>query len=296
MVLAMYRTGYQSKGRLPRILILAGTLLICTPLAFASEHQFTDAEELLLRAVTIQDGVTTGLLKVVTIMPTGDVTYQGQQRPRLPLRIVQRLYADVDAAGPLSKLPVKSCNELPTHIRCISMASQRSSYHLNCPNQTDQRVLALNADIDQVLSVLGPPPPKQQPFYETPVLPSGMVQITMGATNGRKINATILPDGTVTQYGRVSPQKLPTALVSRFYVDLNKAMPLSRLPVVGCVKSTSFGSRCFIRFGTEISPDLDCPNQTDSRVIALTKDINEIMQFIHAAKRNELKSKPFIRF
>jgi hypothetical protein len=71
---------------------------------------------------------------------------------------------------------------------------------------------------------------------------------------------------------------IPTALVRRFYADLEAARPLSGLPKHGCMKSASFGSTLMIEFSGQSTPDLSCGDHGDARLKALIQDSGEIVK------------------
>ena len=77
--------------------------------------------------------------------------------------------------------------------------------------------------------------------------------------------------------------KLREHLCNQFMRDLKAAGPLSALPARHCMKSASFGSRLFIEFNGERSPDLSCPGQQDPRSDALQKDAQQILQAVQEA-------------
>ena len=85
------------------------------------------------------------------------------------------------------------------------------------------------------------------------------------------------PDATLERRDG-SKQKLTLAkdLCDRLMGDLKAAGPLNEFPAKHCMKSISFGSTLHIEYNGVRSPDLSCP-QTDSRLVALKKDANDIL-------------------
>ena len=73
-------------------------------------------------------------------------------------------------------------------------------------------------------------------------------------------------------------RKLPDALAKRLYSDLSAAKPISYLPNERCMKSASFGTKLTIEFGGQETPDLSCGGGDDSKLQALVRDANEIVE------------------
>ncbi|HKV38815.1 MAG TPA: hypothetical protein VJX67_06355 [Blastocatellia bacterium] len=76
-----------------------------------------------------------------------------------------------------------------------------------------------------------------------------------------------------------------TKLTTKLFEDLDQAAPLSRLPVVHCIKSASFGTTTVVSVGRERSPDLSCPG-ADHRMEALYKDVEAILGAIRSYSRH----------
>jgi hypothetical protein len=66
---------------------------------------------------------------------------------------------------------------------------------------------------------------------------------------------------------------------SKFFQDLNTAMPLTGLPVRHGMRSASFGTATFITYKGQRSPDLTFAS--DPRTVALKADIDSITKALH---------------
>ncbi|HLH38609.1 MAG TPA: hypothetical protein VKX39_05630 [Bryobacteraceae bacterium] len=106
--------------------------------------------------------------------------------------------------------------------------------------------------------------------------------VNTGSTNTSGFQIAVEKSGKA-QYRqrRGAPQKLekkiPAALAKRLYKDVKAARPLPALPAPYCVKSASFGTRTYIDFGSEESPDLSCGDAGDARLRDLIRDVDEIV-------------------
>ena len=72
---------------------------------------------------------------------------------------------------------------------------------------------------------------------------------------------------------------LPPDLRRRLFRDLHAAMPLSALPARHGLRSASFGTRTFITYKGQRSPDLSFGG--DPRVQALKADVDAITRTLH---------------
>ena len=112
--------------------------------------------------------------------------------------------------------------------------------------------------------------------------------IDTGSTNRPDLQITIDANGNARAESRgVEPHavELNSRLCRRFLSSLQSAAPLSALPAAHCMKSASFGSRLFIEYNGERTPDLSCPVQSDPKVDDLKKQATEIMATAKAALR-----------
>ena len=114
----------------------------------------------------------------------------------------------------------------------------------------------------------------------------GQVVITnSGSTNIAGMSVTLAAKGRsamVESRGSQLKMNLPADLHTKLMQDLEAAGPLDQLRVRHCAKSVSFGTRTSITYKRVESPDLSCSGQTDPAVIALQKDMDEIMSQAHA--------------
>ena len=109
-----------------------------------------------------------------------------------------------------------------------------------------------------------------------------------GSTNRPGLRVTIDHDGHATveqRNGQIDQVKLPGGLCSQFMRDLKEVGPLASIPARHCMKSVSFGSRLFVEFERDKSPDLSCPGQPEPRIGALQKDAQQILAAAREAAR-----------
>jgi hypothetical protein len=102
-----------------------------------------------------------------------------------------------------------------------------------------------------------------------------------GSTNRPGLRVTFDQSGHATveqRNGKVQKLKLSERLCTQFMRDLKDVGPLGAIPARHCMKSVSFGSRLFIEFEGEKSPDLSCPGEPEPRIDALQKDAQQILQ------------------
>ncbi len=105
-----------------------------------------------------------------------------------------------------------------------------------------------------------------------------------GSTNRPGLRVTFDREGHAAvepRHGETQHVTLPSRICKRFMQDLEAAGPVNELPAVHCMKSVSFGSRTFVIFEGNRSPDLSCPVTENPRNLALQKDVDEIL---HAAR------------
>lgn len=109
----------------------------------------------------------------------------------------------------------------------------------------------------------------------------GQVVITdSGSTNRPGMNVTLDEKGNATieaRQGAKATMAVPSDLHSRLMRDLEAAAPVDQLKAHHCAKSVSFGSSMYVTYKGVRSPDLSCGGQTDPNVIALQKDMQEII-------------------
>jgi hypothetical protein len=106
-----------------------------------------------------------------------------------------------------------------------------------------------------------------------------------GSTNTVGIEVTL--DGgesaTIRPQAEAARQvKLNNSAVAEFTKAVDAAGPLHELPANHCMKSASFGSSLFVSRGSDRSPDLSCPEQSDPRTAVIKKQAESIL---HAAQK-----------
>ncbi|HUK91169.1 MAG TPA: hypothetical protein VLZ81_12260 [Blastocatellia bacterium] len=111
------------------------------------------------------------------------------------------------------------------------------------------------------------------PGYQISVDESGHVKYTPG----KRRNAVGFQEPEHEIEAVIAPE-----MVKRFFADIDRAGPLSKLPAGHCMKSASFGTVTFVKMGGEQSPDISCPD-SDPRIEALYKDAQAIRDAIKTA-------------
>ena len=120
------------------------------------------------------------------------------------------------------------------------------------------------------------------------VLPANSRKISVidsGSTNRPGVTITVDQAGNaVVELRGSEPQstKLSEQLCQQLMRDVEAAGTLSALPVQHCMKSASFGSRLYVEFNGDRSPDVSCSPQPDPRSAALHKDASDILQAVRS--------------
>lgn len=114
--------------------------------------------------------------------------------------------------------------------------------------------------------------------------------IDTGSTNRPGLQVTIGANGM----GRVETRgvephnvRLDRHLCARFLSSLQAIAPLHTLPAAHCMKSVSFGSRLYVEYQGERSPDLSCPVQQDSQVETLKQHALAILKSARPASASQ---------
>jgi len=119
------------------------------------------------------------------------------------------------------------------------------------------------------LPALAKAPHKAKPKAAT--VETAVIENT-GSTNTKGYHITISSTGGATMDGKALG--LPMAMNTQLFHDLAAAMPLSSLPARHGMRSASFGTRTFITYKGQQSPDLTFGG--DARASALKADIDAI--------------------
>jgi len=113
-----------------------------------------------------------------------------------------------------------------------------------------------------------------------------------GSTNTASYKIYLSPNG-YAQYGVMhGPMQdfdgsgyksatLPKAQTKRLFQDLTAALPFKTLPARHGMRSTSFGTRTYVTYEDQRSPDLTLGG--DPRMNALKADVTAIAQVLHVA-------------
>lgn len=107
--------------------------------------------------------------------------------------------------------------------------------------------------------------------------------IDSGSTNRPGATLTVDESGNVSVEQRNSEAqstKISAELCQQLIHDVKAAGTLSELPAQHCPKSVSFGSRLYVEFNSDRSPDISCSPQSDPRAAALQKHANEILETV----------------
>jgi len=107
--------------------------------------------------------------------------------------------------------------------------------------------------------------------------------IDSGSTNRPGLTVTVDQTGNATvepRNAQAQTTTLAAELSNQLMSDVKAAGTLSALPAQHCPKSVSFGSRLYLEFNGDRSPDLSCSPQSDPRAAALQKDANTILDTV----------------
>lgn len=102
------------------------------------------------------------------------------------------------------------------------------------------------------------------PVPYLPVPKGAAVILNTGSTNAPGYRIVVQRSGGVeyTWGARRATTTIETWLATKFFADAASGMPLSKLPVVACMKSASFGTMTFVWWRGERSRDLSCPGDS----------------------------------
>lgn len=127
-----------------------------------------------------------------------------------------------------------------------------------------------------VFPALAKAPQKAKP--KTAPVETAVIENT-GSTNTKGYQITVYSTGGARMDGKA--RGLPTAMNKQFFRDLAAAMPLSGLPARHGMHSASFGTRTFVIYKGQQSPDLTFGG--DALASALKADIEAITQELSIA-------------
>ena len=119
------------------------------------------------------------------------------------------------------------------------------------------------------------------PVPYLPIPKDAAVILNTGSTNALGYRIVIAADGSAesVEGSARAKARVATALASKFFADLRAAMPLSKLRIEPCMKSTSFGSMTYLWWRGQRSLDVSCPGT--ARSSALNADADAIAQALH---------------
>jgi hypothetical protein len=118
-------------------------------------------------------------------------------------------------------------------------------------------------------------------FGAASVLAAQIVISQTGSTNTPAVNITIGAKGravVANEAGERSKMTVEPALHAKLLKDLEAAAPISQLKTGHCMKSASFGTRLYVKYKGEKSPDLSCPSADDPQAVELARDLKQIME------------------
>ncbi len=114
------------------------------------------------------------------------------------------------------------------------------------------------------------------PVPYLPVPKSAAVILNTGSTNSLGYRIVVQSSG-VAEYvagDTRAKARVSAAMAAKFFTDLRAGMPMSKLPIMGCMKSASFGTSTFAWWRGERSGDLECAGDAHGKVLAA--DVAEI--------------------
>jgi hypothetical protein len=103
---------------------------------------------------------------------------------------------------------------------------------------------------------------------------NGLVRWTV-APRFHQISSTT-PSSTTAQ----SSIQLPSSRTNSIFQAVEQASPFNQYQAAFCVKSVSFGTRLYVTYNGQQSPDISCPLK-DERLVVLSKYIHELIGELH---------------
>jgi len=119
-----------------------------------------------------------------------------------------------------------------------------------------------------------------QPVPYLPVPHDAAVILNTGSTNGLGYRIVLQRSGNAEFVHGSTRAKVAVdaALASRFFNDATHAMPLSRVRILMCMKSASFGSMTFVWWRGQRTSDISCPG--DASASRLYADVGALVSAI----------------
>ena len=139
---------------------------------------------------------------------------------------------------------------------------------------------AFNAAVTTFIAVVAlcavAPARAAAPVPYLPVPKGAAVILNTGSTNAVGYRIVVDPSGRV-EYVHGSDRRtasISAHLTATFFADMTHAMPLSRVHVLACMKSASFGYETYVWWRGQRSPDISCSG--GAQADALFKDAQAI--------------------
>ena len=99
---------------------------------------------------------------------------------------------------------------------------------------------------------------------------NGLVKWTVAPRRHIVIDST--PSSTTTQ----NSIQIPLVRANSIFESVEQALPFTQYKPIGCVKSVSFGTRLFVAYNGQQTPDISCPLK-DQRLVLLSKYVRELI-------------------
>lgn len=119
------------------------------------------------------------------------------------------------------------------------------------------------------------------PPFQIPLNGAVIVSPPTGDLAGYRIVVAPTGDATAVDGAGSAQRALPPALVKSLFVDLEAAMPLSKLPPTACVTSFKAPTPLLVYYHGETSPDLTCAS--DAKLAALYSDMQAVARALYVA-------------
>jgi hypothetical protein len=107
--------------------------------------------------------------------------------------------------------------------------------------------------------------------YVIDVQRNGLVKWTV-APRHHIVISTTTPSSTTTQ----NSIQISLIRANSIFQSVEQAFPFTQYQPIGCIKSVSFGTRLFVAYNGQQTPDISCPLK-DQRLILLSKYVRELI-------------------